>query len=268
MSMTRSAGIIFGEGPVRFQVYYQNLQSDQGVTVEVLRYGSGEDTPILRFNCFDHEPHYLYIHSTEEEKLLIDCTTEGDPLEWALNQISTRLPEMVTRAGFQSLGQEIDVASISCSIDNLGNNARKIAQDNRSTVIHNRGDVIIEAGSIKFGVEFRELDEDNRGVAIHVLGDVNGEELELLTFDCFDIDPHYHYGPRAKNQILYLDQTTTPNALRWALDLFKGGKLSTMLERAGYAEHAAKLNPAIVANRVAELESVALKIQLANTQGS
>ena len=264
MSMTKSPEIIFGEEPVKFQVYYQDLLADQGVTIEVLRQGSVGNIPVLRFNCFDHEPHYEYIHESGEEKLLIDSTTEGDPLEWTLTQIGARLTEMVARAGFQSLAQEIDVASLSCSIDKLGENARRLSKDNRSTVIHNRGDVIIEAGSIRFGVEFRQLDKDNRGIAIHVLGDVNGEELELLTFDCFDKDPHYHYGPRAKNQRLYLDQTTTPNALRWALDLFKGGKLSTMLDRAGYADHAAKLNPSIVASRVAELESVALKIQSVN----
>ena len=69
-----------------------------------------------------------------------------------------------------------------------------MALDQRSTVVHDRGDVIIEAGSVKFGVEFRELGSD-RGVAIHVLGDEAGHEVELLTFDCFETAPHYHYGP-------------------------------------------------------------------------
>ena len=118
----------------------------------------------------------------------------------------------------------------------------------RSTVRHDRGDVIIEAGSVKFGVEFRELASD-RGVAIHVLGDAAGEEVELLTFDCFENAPHYHYGPMAKNQRLYLDVTTAPDSLRWALDLFKGGKLAAMLDRAGYSDHAARLNPAMVAQK-------------------
>ena len=266
MTMTKSEEIVVGGGPVRFQVFYQDLLSDQGVTIEVLRNAPGGDAPVLRFDCFDHQPHYHYIREDGEERLLVDRTTEGDPIDWAMAQIGTRLPEMVARAGFESLAQGIDVDALGGDIDELGRNARRLARDNRSTVIHNRGDVIIDAGPVRFGLEFRELGGDNRGVAIHVLGDVGDEEVEMLTFDCFDSEPHYHYGPRAKNQRLYLDQTVTPSSLRWALDLFKGGKLAPMLERAGYSDHAARLNPSIVAERVAELESAALEMQAANAK--
>ena len=57
-----------------------------------------------------------------------------------------------------------------------------------------RGDVIIGDGNIKFGLEYRDLLND-QGVCLHALGDVDGEEVELLRFDCFDHEPHYHYGP-------------------------------------------------------------------------
>ena len=131
--------------------------------------------------------------------------------------------------------------------------------------MHDRGDVILEAGPVRFGVEFRQLAND-RGVAIHVLGDVAGEEHELLTFDCFERAPHYHYGPRAKNQRMYLDRTTVPDPLGWALDLFKGGKLGPMLDRAGYGDHAARLNPSLVHGAVAELETVSRDLETANAQ--
>ncbi|MCH8110205.1 MAG: hypothetical protein IIB15_08750, partial [Chloroflexi bacterium] len=116
-----------------------------------------------------------------------------------------------------------------------------------------------------FGIEFRELAND-RGIAIHVLGDVGNEELELLTFDCFEKAPHYHYGPRAKNQRLYLDTTTVPDPLRWTLDLFKGGKLATMLTRAGYPDHAAGLKPSVLAEKVSEVESIAQELRKANAK--
>ena len=116
----------------------------------------------------------------------------------------------------------------------------------------------MEAGSIRFGVENREP-----GVSIHVLGDLDGEEKELLTFDCFDKDPHYHYGPRAKNQRLYIDTAAIPDSIRWAIDLFKGGKLAAMCERAGYRDHAARLNPTMIIQKVAEVESVALQMRAA-----
>ena len=140
-----------------------------------------------------------------------------------------------------------------------------MAVDGRSTVVHNRGDLILDAGPVRFGIEFRQLAND-RGVAIHVLGDVEGEEQELLTFDCFERAPHYHYGPRAKNQRLYLDRTTVPDPLGWALDLFKGGKLAPMLDRAGYSDHASRLNPVLVADAVGEVETRSRKMEAANAQ--
>ena len=70
-----------------------------------------------------------------------------------------------------------------------------------------RGDVIIGDGNIKFGLEYRDLLND-QGVCLHALGDVDGEEVELLRFDCFDHEPHYHYGPEKRNTRLMLDKTT------------------------------------------------------------
>ena len=101
---------------------------------------------------------------------------------------------------------------------------------------------------------------NDEGVAIHVLGDVNGEEIELLTFDCFKRAPHYHYGPRAKNQRMYLDQTASPDSLKWALDLLNGGKLGPMLEKAGYADHASRLNPTILLESLETVSQTALKM--------
>ena len=57
-----------------------------------------------------------------------------------------------------------------------------------------------------------------------------------------------------------------PDPLQWALGLFNGGKLGPMLERAGYHDHAAKLNPSIVAERVAKVESVATQMESANAK--
>jgi hypothetical protein len=108
-----------------------------------------------------------------------------------------------------------------------------MALKQRRTVTHNRGDVIIEAGNIKFGLEFRELRND-RGMAIHVLSDVAGQEIELLAFDCFERGPHYHYGPRNQDVRLYWDMTAVPDTLEWTLDQFKSGKLPAMIARAGY----------------------------------
>ena len=72
-----------------------------------------------------------------------------------------------------------------------------------------------EAGAVRVGVEYRLLTDaiaaadhlegaggdtlglttglDDRGVSLHVYSEQDGEERELLRFDCFQEDPHYHY---------------------------------------------------------------------------
>ena len=60
---------------------------------------------------------------------------------------------------------------------------------------------IIGTGKVKFGLEYRDLLSD-QGVCINVFGEVDGEEVELLRFDCFDHEPHYHYGPEKQNKRL------------------------------------------------------------------
>jgi hypothetical protein len=254
--MAERGDIIIGEGNIKIGLEYRDLLSDQGVCVHALAEVDGEEVELLRFDCFDHAPHYHYGPEKRNERLMLDKTTEGDSLDWTMRQLRTRLPEMLDRAGYAELASDLDVDAIATTLDEAETEARKLSREGRAVVTHDRGDVIVEAGPVRFGIEFRELKND-RGVAIHVLGDVGNEEVELLTFDCFEVAPHYHYGPRAKNQRLYLDKTTVPSPLEWALDLLQFGKLSPMLERAGYADYAARLNPSSVAESVAEVTRVA-----------
>lgn len=264
--MKERGDTIIGDGAIKFGIEYRDLLNDQGVCVHVLGDVSADDEhELLRFDCFDHEPHYHYGPQKRNRRLMLDRTTEGDSLDWTINQLRARLPEMIERAGYPDLSETARGSDLSAELDALESQARALAVDGRRTVIHDRGDVILEAGPVRFGVEFRELAND-RGVAIHVLGDIAGDEYELLTFDCFERAPHYHYGPRAKNQRLYLDMTTVPDPLGWALGLFKGGKLAAMLDRAGYADHAARLNPALVASAVAKLETVSRELETANAR--
>ncbi len=263
--MAELGDIIIGDGPIKFGLEYRDELNDQGLCLHALGEVDGEDVEILRFDCFDHVPHYHYGPMKRNERLMLDKTTEGDPLEWTLDQLRNRLGEMYARAGYEELAAGADEDALSATLDEVEAKARQISRDNRSTVVHNRGDVIVEAGPIRFGIEFRELAND-RGIAIHVLGDVGSEEHELLTFDCFEVAPHYHYGPRAKNQRLYLDMTAAPDPLRWALDLFRGGKLAPMLERAGYPDHAAGLKPSVIAARLDEVESASQELRAANAK--
>jgi hypothetical protein len=139
-----------------------------------------------------------------------------------------------------------------------------MARTQRRNVIHNRGDEVIEAGNIRFGLEFRETGND-RGMAIHVLSDLAGQEIELLAFDCFERGPHYHYGPRNQDVRIYWDKTLVPDTLTWTLEQFKSGKLPDMIERAGYPTIANALDRELVATKLAqEVEPTAMSMREAN----
>jgi len=122
-----------------------------------------------------------------------------------------------------------------------------------------------DAGVVRFGVEYRLLNEaiaaasaieiaagsdrgavnlDDRGVSIHVFAQIGSEHQEVLRFDCFQEDPHYHYVSWAarSNEMLHLDPIADGDPLAWALERLRT-RLPQMLERAGAVEAAARLDP-------------------------
>jgi hypothetical protein len=233
-------------GAVTFALQYRTLMPDQGVCIQVAGDVAGEEKELLRFDCFDQNPHYHYAPRERNERHNLDKTTAGNPVGWALKQLRTRLPQMLEHAGYGELAKRLDAGLVSSKLDQVEAAARSMALKQRRTVIHQRGDPVIEAGNIRFGLEFRQTAND-RGMAVHVLSDVAGQEIELLAFDCFEKGPHYHYGPRNQDVRIYWDKTLVPDTLSWTLDQFKSGKLPDMIERAGYPTIAAAMDRELVA---------------------
>ena len=77
--MANSDTVEIGSGPIRFHLHYSDQLNDQGVTMNVYGDVDGQDVEILRFDCFDHAPHYHYGPEKLDERLMLDKTTEGDP---------------------------------------------------------------------------------------------------------------------------------------------------------------------------------------------
>lgn len=254
-------------------------QPNQGISIRVSAEVDGEDRQMLRFDCLDKEPHYHYGPDGDNDRVLIDPVTAGNPVGWSLEQLRQRLPDMVRRAGYEGVADSLaaDVADDGYDekLAEIEAAARSAAVKWRRTVTHNGskelaeipGTEVIEAGNIRFGLEFRELPSlGSRGMAIHVLSDVAGQEIELLAFDCFDKSAHYHYGPRNRDFRHYWDRTVVPNPLRWTLDRMKEGKLGQMIEAAGYPSIAAELDENLIAHLLeSEIEPKSLAIEAANT---
>lgn len=253
-------------GAVTFALQYRTQMADQGVCIHVMGTVDGAMKELLRFDCFDQNPHYHYDPGDKNLRYDMDKTTAGNPVGWTLQQLRTRLPEMLKKAGFEDIANKLDCGLVLSKLDQVEEAARYMAVKQRRTVTHNRGDVVIEAGNIRFGLEFRELTGD-RGMAIHVLSDVAGQEIELLAFDCFEGGPHYHYGPRNQDVRIYWDTTVAPDTLEWTLKQFKSGKLPAMIERAGYPTIAAALDRDLVLEKVTkEVEPKAMAMRAAHAK--
>jgi hypothetical protein len=261
----------FNAGVVEFALQHRNLdggkvgakEPEQGVCIQVIGQVQGKETELLRFDCFDLAPHYHYGPEGKNEQFMIDKTTAGNPVGWSIRQLRERLPDMLRRAGYEDLVGQLDGNTVAQKLDEVESSARGMAISQRGTVKHNRGDAIIEAGAIRFGLEYRHLASD-RGQAIHVLGDVEGQEIELLAFDCFDNEPHYHYGPRNKNERIFWDKTVVPDTLTWTLDQFKAGSLVHMIQRAGYPGIVAELDARLIHSKLPAVESQARAMVAAN----
>ena len=97
-----------------------------------------------------------------------------------------------------------------------------------------------------------DLDVDDGGASLHVLGADDG--LEHLRFDCFELEPHYHYVRNAEqtNVVVAIDAHAEGDPLRMALRCVRR-RLPEMLEFAGAHELAA----AVRAESVDVLDAVA-----------
>ena len=251
-------------GSLTFGVRYRVISGDQGVTIRAFSAADEDEKELVSFDCFDQTPHYHYGGEGRGQRVVMDKTTAGNPIGWTLKQLRTRLPQMLERAGHSDIAGSIDQDAVSGALDEVEKEARTMAVTHRSVTVHNRGEPVFEAGNVRFGLEYRNLSV-GQGMAIHVLSDVAGQEIELLAFDCFDENAHYHYGPRNQNVVLQWDRTVVPDPLQWTLDQFKGGNLGGMLTRAGYPSIVAELDDDLVRRVVAEeVEPAALAMQAAN----
>jgi hypothetical protein len=108
-------------------------------------------------------------------------------------------------------------------------------------------------GGLDFEVVRRDVGEDG-GTSIEIWGEVAGQRTQVLRFDCFRLDPHYHMPPAAPGQ-LPIDRAAVGDPLEWALACARD-RVPEMLRSAGYPDLADKVDAAALragAPRVREL---------------
>ena len=111
----------------------------------------------------------------------------------------------------------------------------------------------IPAGNVVFLVETREAGGDG-GPSIQVRASLEGRDVQLLRFDCFRQQPHYHYEPDGADVQYELDPTVIEDSLSWVLIQLES-KLGQMLVRAGYEPLAQGLDPSAVKAGLQQVEA-------------
>jgi hypothetical protein len=145
--------------------------------------------------------------------------------------------------------------------------------------------LMFEAGPITIGVEYRLLNEEilarvygpghaaeivasrfgnpdavsrhavDSGVSIHVFDAATG--AEHLRFDDLDSNKHYHYlRADGRHVVVWYDNVANGDLITWALASLRD-RAGQMLELAGAAELAARIDRDAVARALAEVEAAA-----------
>ena len=107
--------------------------TDEGVSIHVCATDGGHE--YLRFDVFDDEPHYHYIHAGDEvvnNVIDFDEQAHGEMLPWVIERLRTRLPEMLPHAKGDALVPQIDHALLDPVIDQVEAIAAKAQSDVRA----------------------------------------------------------------------------------------------------------------------------------------
>ena len=95
--------------------------ADNGVSLHVRDSSNGHE--YLRFDCFDNEPHYHYIHNSTDpyvnNVVVYDPFACGDMLSFSIGCLRTRLGEMLPRAGAVELATKIDEPLVNRVVDEV-----------------------------------------------------------------------------------------------------------------------------------------------------
>ena len=107
--------------------YRDDIAGDEGLCIEVRAELEGRDTELLRFDCFAVAPHYHYGPEADDDRLMLDATSAGDPLEWALGCFQRgRLRPMIERAGYQAVAESLDERAVAAALPEISAAAQAI----------------------------------------------------------------------------------------------------------------------------------------------
>jgi hypothetical protein len=154
-----------------------------------------------------------------------------------MDYLRGNVADLVRIAGYSALAEQVDEGMIAAALPTV----EKALRD--SVPAEMRGP--LEASGLCFEVEYRNTAHD-RGPSLQVLGEVDGKRVQLLRFDCFEHEPHFHYDPTGKNNRIFMNTTRVSDPISWSMDYLRGN-FASQIRIAGYGRLADRLDEAALA---------------------
>jgi hypothetical protein len=228
---TAEQGLTIGVSGLRFSVRYSKTNTDRGPSLRIYGDVEGKAVQLLRFDCFEGTPHFHYDPDGKNNQLRMDKAHVTDPIAWSMDYLRGNVTSLVRLAGYHALADQLDDAALTAALPTV----EKALRDSIPAEMPG-----LEASGLCFKVEYRNTRTD-RGPSLQVLGDVEGKPVQLLRFDCFENEPHFHYDPNGKNNRIFLNKARVTDPIAWSMDYLRGN-VATLVRIAGYGGLADRLD--------------------------
>jgi predicted DNA-binding ribbon-helix-helix protein len=227
-------GLTIGVSGLRFNVRYANVRTgDRGPSLRIYGDVEGKPVQLLRFDCFENQPHFHYDPEGKNNQLRMDKANVSDPITWSMDYLRGNFTSLVRIAGYSALAEQLDEGALTAALPTV----EKALRDTIPADMPG-----LQASGLCFAVEYRNTRTD-RGPSLQVLGDVDGKRVQLLRFDCFENEPHFHYDPQGKNNRIFLNKTRVSDPIAWSMDYLRGN-FASLIRIAGYSGLADRLDEA------------------------
>jgi hypothetical protein len=220
---TAEQGLTIGVGGLRFNVRYSKTNADRGPSLRIYGDVEGKPVQLLRFDCFEQGPHFHYDPDGKNNQLRMDKTKVSDPIAWSMDYLRGNVASLIRIAGQGALADQLDEEVLTAALPTV----EKALRDSIPA-----GTPRMEASGLRFAVEYRNGRTD-RGPSLQILGDVEGKPVQLLRFDCFENEPHFHYDPDGKNNRIFLNKARASDPIAWSMDYLRGN-VASLVRIAGY----------------------------------
>lgn len=228
-------GLTIEVGGLCFNARYSNLNADRGPSLRIYGAVEGQRVQLLRFDCFEVDPHYHYDPDGKNNLLRLDTTKVSDPITWAMDHLRGNVASLVRIAGYGTLADDLDEGVLTAALPTVEKALRDSIPAKASGM---------EASGLRFAVDYRTTGTD-RGPSLRILGEVDGQSVQLLRFDCFESEPHFHYDPQGVNHRIFLNMARVTDPIAWTMDYLQGN-VASLVRIAGYGRLADQLDEAAV----------------------